>query len=81
MPAADCGVSLLFDERNVNAECPRCNAFDSTHLLGYAEGLDERYGKGTALALRALRDLNKLNPQKDLSKDEYTEKIRELQKR
>lgn len=83
MPASDCGRDLLFDPRNVNAECQRCNAFDSTHLLGYAEGLDERYGEGTAVELRALRTLYKNQGKngvviKDWKASEYAEKIRAL---
>lgn len=84
MPARDCGRDLLFDERNVNAECEGCNAFDETHLLGYAEGLDERYGAGTADELRAARTLY-LNQTKvhgvlvkDWKRDEYAEKIRAI---
>lgn len=53
MPAQSCGRDLLFDLLNVNAECGKCNAFDDTHLLGYADGLDLRYGSGTARSLRA----------------------------
>lgn len=77
MPAADCGRDLLFDERNINAECSHCNAWDSTHLLGYAEGLDERYGEGTAIELRALRNQYKASSAvvKDWKADEYYEKI------
>lgn len=84
MPAADCGRDLLFDERNVNAECKHCNAWDSTHLLGYAEGLDARYGAGTADELRAHRTLylNQTRKSgvviKDWKRDEYAAKIRAL---
>lgn len=80
MPTDDCGRDLIFHEQNVNAECSRCNAWDSTHLLGYAEGLDKRYGTGTAMLLRTLRqnylDLDK--PLKDFKGHEYAEKIRAL---
>jgi len=80
MPAADCGRDLLFDEINVNAECNHCNAWDSTHLLGYAENLDKRYGPGTALTLRARRDTYKGlgKPLKDWKAVEYADKIRAL---
>lgn len=79
MPAGDCGRDLLFDERNVNAECSRCNAWDSTHLLGYAEGLDKRYGEGTARTLRQRREEYRSGPPvKDWKADEYAEKIRGL---
>jgi len=80
MPAKDCGRDLLFDPVNVNAECGSCNAFDETHLLGYAEGLDARYGAGTALKLRQRRDeyRNSPVPIKDWKAHEYAEKIRSL---
>lgn len=78
MPARDCGRDLLFDERNVNAECEGCNAFDEAHLLGYAENLDKRYGPGTAAELRARRAAYKMSkvPVKDWKKEEYAEMIR-----
>ncbi len=80
MPADGSGHKLLFDERNVNAECRPCNGFDGTHLLGYAEGLDERYGEGTAVELRALRNVYKASaiPMKDLNRVQYVEKLKEL---
>lgn len=79
MPAADCGRDLLFDERNVNAECSHCNAWDGAHLLGYADGLDKRYGPGTAAELRKRRDDYKNGPPvKDWKKDDYAAKIRDL---
>jgi len=72
MPAKDCGRDLLFDPLNVNAECAYCNAFDSTHLLKYAENLDIRYGAGTALSLRKRREDYKNGlPVKDWKKDDY----------
>lgn len=77
MPASDCGRDLLFDELNVNAECSHCNAWDGTHLLGYADGLDGRYGVGTATKIRNLRNEYKASRAviKDWKKDEYLEKI------
>lgn len=58
-PAADCGLDLLFDPVNVNAECSHCNAWDGMHLFGYEKGLDERYGAGTAELLKTKRDCYK----------------------
>jgi predicted RNA-binding Zn-ribbon protein involved in translation (DUF1610 family) len=81
MPASDCGRDLLFDERNVNAECPKCNAFDQTHLLAYAENLDKRYGPGTAQELRDRRARHLSGEDgviKDWRKDVYAEKVRAL---
>lgn len=79
MPAKGCGRDLLFDELNVNAECDRCNAWDETHLLGYAENLDKRYGEGTALSLRKRKEeYEKGPPVKDWTKEQYAEKIKDL---
>lgn len=80
MPAADCGPELLFDEKNVNGECEHCNAWDDTHLLGYAEGLDFRYGPGTARRLRQKRETFKSKKQvfKELKGPEYAQMVRKL---
>jgi hypothetical protein len=81
MPADDCGRDLLFDERNVNGECAHCNAWDGTHLLGYAEELDRRYGEGTARELRDRRDRYKSGQDgvvKDWKAKEYAEMIKVL---
>lgn len=82
MPAATCGRDMLFDPMNVNAECSPCNAWDETHLLGYADGLDRRYGVGTAATLRARREQyqrdSKEKAIKDWKASEYAEKIKLL---
>lgn len=81
MPAKDCGLELLFDPRNVNAECNQCNAWDETHLLGYAARLDERYGKGTSQGLRWRRDehlAGRSGMTKDWKGEQYADKIRAL---
>ena len=49
--AARCGFDLLFDLKNVNGECGGCNGFDK-QKLGYEKNLDQRYGIGTAQALK-----------------------------
>ena len=35
---------LRFDEFNVHGECPSCNCFDESHLIGYGENLITRIG-------------------------------------
>lgn len=37
-------MSLRFDTRNCNAECKRCNRFDSEHLVGYQRNLILKLG-------------------------------------
>ena len=43
---------LRFDPDNVHAECRKCNRFDESHLIGYAENLRERIGETDYLALK-----------------------------
>lgn len=43
--AGGCGFALLFDPSNLNGECPRCNAWDDSHLIGYERGYIARYGQ------------------------------------
>lgn len=76
------GFKLLFDPRNINGECGYCNGFDGNHLVGYALGLDERYGIGTAQALKDeyINDRKVgAEPHKTWSAKEYDAKIRQLQ--
>ncbi len=77
MPAENCGRDLLFDFTNVNAECSHCNAWDGAHLLGYADGLDARYGQGTAKWLRERRDVYRMRTEvvKDWKAAEYARLI------
>lgn len=86
-PAADCGLDLLFDPLNVNAECPHCNAWDDMHLIGYAKNLDLRYGEGTADILREKRRCKKENipypdgtlpTTREFKAEHYEQKMREL---
>lgn len=79
IPAASCGIDLLFDPINVNAECSHCNAWDDLHLLGYAKTLDKRYGEETAESLLKQYRLNKGAPvKKDFTRVQYIEKIKRL---
>lgn len=48
---ADCGhyvnrrhLSLRYDEKNCNLQCRHCNRFDEGNMMGYAEGLTNKYG-------------------------------------
>lgn len=74
IPASQCGRDLLMDKRNNNAECSRCNAWDELHLLGYAKGLDIRYGPGTAdELLQRHKEYKEGPPLKDFKAKEYAE--------
>ena len=79
MPASACGRDLLFDEYNVNAECSHCNAWDDTHLLGYRDGLEKRYGAEVAADLRKRKaEYHYGQVVKDWSAAQYAEKIKVL---
>lgn len=43
---------LRFDEDNVHGECARCNRFDESHLIGYAENLKVKIGESDYQALK-----------------------------
>ena len=78
-PASSCGRDLLFDERNLNAECARCNGFDEGHLFGYEENLDKRYGNGTAQSLKdRYRSYKNGGITKDFTANQYADMIRML---
>jgi len=46
---------LRFDPDNTHAECRKCNRFDESHLIGYADNLKKKLGakKYNALKLKA----------------------------
>ncbi len=75
---------LRFDEDNVHGECARCNRFDESHLIGYAENLKKKLGEERYQALKE-RALNyKQNGYKfgrvELREmiEEYKQKLKEL---
>ena len=81
IPAEKGGNDLLFDERNNNLECPQCNAWDELHLLGYARGLDKRYGAGTADSLlERYRAYREGGVQKTWPRQEYVDRLTDIRK-
>ena len=53
---AGAGNRLYFDEVNVNVQCYRCNCILSGNLYEYSIRIDIKYGKGTALKLKEIKD-------------------------
>ena len=39
-------MSLRFNEKNVNAQCRKCNWLEQGNDIGYAKGLMKKYGPG-----------------------------------
>ncbi len=73
------GWLLLFDERNINGECPGCNKYDK-QKLGYEQNLDARYGVGTVAGLKKIFwDSKKETPAKEWSQLEYHREILRIQ--
>ena len=72
--AGNCGLYLLFDERNVHAQCTYCNRFKHGNKTNYALALTEDYGKNILKQLK--QDRQKIT--KDFP---YQEKIAEYQQK
>lgn len=79
-PAQGCGIGLLFDAYNVNAECPRCNGNDEGHLIGYRRGLIERYGVAVVEDIESRYLYHQRHPgeQKEHTQGQYHDLIVEL---
>lgn len=83
LAAGNCGFGLLFDEQNVNGECPHDNAFNKNHQVDYRKNLIGRIG---------LVDVERLEQRyrdshyggkiaKEWSKKEYEAKISEYREK
>lgn len=80
LSAERCGFLLLFDETNVNGECPGCNKYDK-QKLGYEQNLDLRYGAGTAFGLKKRYwESRQGTPAKEWSQLQYHQHILKIQK-
>ena len=76
---------LRFDEDNTHKECRRCNRFDESHLITYAENLEKKIGKERYIALKLkAQDYKRLGKKwtrqelRDLI-DYYQEKLKEFE--
>ncbi len=78
-PAGNCGFSLLFDKRNINAECAGCNnpVFSSGKLIPYRANLVKRYGEKSVKKLDEEYRVKKM--MKEWTKKEYHTEILKLQ--
>jgi hypothetical protein len=48
-------MSLRFDEKNVNMQCPHCNTYRVGNSVGYTLGLINKYGKDVIEYLAAAK--------------------------
>jgi len=51
------GLKIMFEERNVHAQCPGCNLFKHGNLHEYALFLEKKYGKRILQELSDIRNL------------------------
>lgn len=77
-PAGNCGFALLFDPRNINAECASCNnpRFSPGKLIPYRANLVRRYGEKHVKKLDDEYAKKKIT--KEWTKLEYDKEIRKL---
>jgi hypothetical protein len=71
--------STLFDERNVHAQCKRCNMRGGEQYL-YMIEVDKIYGEGTAEELQRLRHETKKFSRPELIEmiEDYKQRIKEI---
>lgn len=50
---------LIFDERNVNLQCRKCNRFEGGNELNYRDGLIARYGVEYVEGLESIKNENR----------------------
>lgn len=88
--AGNCGFDLLFDKKNINAECQYDNAWNSNHQITMRANLARRYGEDYVVALEERYKDNHFRGKttKEWTKREYAiylellkEEVEELAKR
>ena len=67
VPATATHSALRFDERNINAQCHKCNRFLHANLRGYFRGLEKKLGRD------GLDDLEAADGPKKWTKEEIDE--------
>lgn len=73
-------MNLRWDEKNVNAQCRSCNRFDEGNMIGYTQGLVEKYGESILEKLRIsrMRIFHIHDSFLKLMIEDYKKKIKEL---
>lgn len=69
-------MSLRYDEKNVNLQCRHCNRFYEGNMIGYYNGLVDKYGKDVIMYL----EIKKSNTCK-LTKSDYEALIKHYKKK
>jgi hypothetical protein len=75
-------MSTRYDEKNVNAQCRRCNRFDEGNPTGYTRGLIKKYGKGIIeeLEIKKHSVSKKTKAEYELLINHYRVEVEELKK-
>jgi hypothetical protein len=64
---------LRYDEINCNSQDVFCNKYKNGNIVGYEQGLEEKYGRGTA---QALRDEAQAHPKDPLKREDLEQVIK-----
>jgi hypothetical protein len=75
-------MSTRYDEKNVNAQCRKCNRFDEGNQIGYTRGLIRKYGNGIINELDVKKhSVSKITkPEYELLTNHYKVEVMELKK-
>ena len=75
-------MATLFNEKNCNAQCRKCNRFDEGNFQGDRRGMIAKYGEPTVLMLEAMK--NQINKISDFEYramiDYYRKEVKRLKK-
>lgn len=74
--------SVKFDERNVHAQCKKCNGFEGGNQAIYKEEVEKRYGKGTwdTLVLKSRQVCKRGKVEIEVMTEYYKNEIKKLNK-
>ena len=74
--------SVKYEERNVHAQCKRCNGFEGGQQAIYKEEVEKRYGKGTwdELVLKSRQVCKRGKVEIDVMTEYYKKEVDKLKK-
>lgn len=72
--------SVKFDERNVHAQCGRCNRFEQGNQAIYKEEVEKRYGKGTwdSLVIKSRQTCKRGKVEIEVMEEYYKNEVKKL---
>lgn len=75
-------MKLRFSEINCNAQCRDCNRFDEGNIIGYRQGLIQKYGEAQVLLLESMKNETKKWEEWELKSliEHYQKEVKRLEK-